>query len=397
VRLGRARARGGAVAAAALFALALTACGGGSRDGEPEQRSAEAVLGEKVFNDTSLSASGRQSCATCHVAAAGHAQDNASPAQFGGEALDRQGGRVTPTIRYLATSGPFRMDSGGTPSGGFFWDGRAASLADQAGRPFLNPVEMALPSKAELAARLQRAPYAGEFVRLYGANIFSRPDDLFLRTTEVLQRFQLEDPQFQPFSSKYDEVLRGNATLDAAEQRGLALFNDSRKGNCLSCHPSQRRPDGTLPLFTNFNYHVLGVPRNAALAANADPAYFDLGLCAREGGDLAARTDLCGAFKVPTLRNVALRKAFFHNGRFTALEEVLAFYAQRDTHPERFYPLRGDNAAHKFDDLPRHLHGNVVRGEAPYDRQVGGVPALSDADLADLAAFLRTLTDGWRP
>ncbi len=84
------------------------------------------------------------------------------------------------------------------------------------------------------------------------------------------------------------------------------------------------------------------MPRNPELTRNADPTYFDLGLCQRT--DLAGRTDLCGAFKVPTLRNVALRQAFFHNGRFKTLKDALTFYVQRDTNPEKCYPLDGSGA-----------------------------------------------------
>ena len=84
--------------------------------------------------------------------------------------------------------------------------------------------------------------------------------------------------------------------------RGLALFNDPAKGNCIGCHPSGKNADGSFPMFTDFTYDNLGVPRNPSLVRNDDPAYNDLGLCER--ADLSTRTDLCGAFKVPSLRNV---------------------------------------------------------------------------------------------
>jgi cytochrome c peroxidase len=128
---------------------------------------------------------------------------------------------------------------------------------------------------------------------------------------------------------------------------------------------------------------------------NADPAFFDLGLCARDSGDLLARSDLCGAFKVPSLRNVALRRAFFHNGRFKTLKDTLTFYVQRDTNPEKFYPLNTDGSVNKFDDLPAQYRVNVNTSEAPYNRKPGEAPALSDAEIDDLIAFLQTLTDGY--
>src|SRR6185295_2370856 len=198
----------------------------------------------------------------------------------------------------------------------------------------------------------------------------------------------------RPFSSKYDAFLRGTTPLTGQELRGLALFNRADKGNCAACHPSSRGADGSPPLFTDFSYDNLGVPRNSALAHNADPEFFDLGLCAREGGDLLARTDLCGAFKVPTLRNVALRRVFFHNGRFTSLKDTLTFYVQRDTHPEKFYPRQSDGTVRKFDDLPPAYHANVNTTEAPYNRRAGDAPALSDAEIDDVIVFLKTLTDG---
>ena len=382
--------------AALALALALAGCGG-SGSPDRDRLSPQAALGERIFNDASLSASGRQSCASCHVAATGDAQDNALAAQLGGADLSLQGSRTSPSIRYLAFGTAFRLDGGGTPSGGFFWDGRASSLAEQARRPFFNPVEMALASPADLAARLAKADYAQDFATLYGPDILSRPDDALQAVGLAVQQFELEDVRLRAFSSKFDSFLRGTTTLSAAEARGLAAFEDPLKGNCNSCHTSAKSRDGTHPLFTNFTYHALGVPRNAELVANADPAHADLGLCAREGGDLAARADLCGSFKVPSLRNVALRRALFHNGRFKTLGDAVDFYAQRDTRPDRFYPALPDGSVDRYDDLPPQFKANVSRGEAPYDRAPGGVPAMSPAEVADIVAFLATLTDGWTP
>jgi len=379
--------------AALALTLALGACGGGSSDGG--RLSPQAALGERIFNDASLSASGRQSCASCHVTAAGDAQDNALAAQVGGAELSLQGSRTAPSIRYLAFGTAFRMDGGGTPSGGFFWDGRASSLAEQARRPFFNAVEMALASPADLAARLAKADYAPDFASLYGADIFSRPDDALQAVGLAVQQFELEDVRLRTFTSKFDAFLEGKTTLSAAEARGLAVFEDPLKGNCSSCHTSTKSGGGTHPLFTNFTYQALGVPRNAELAANADPAHTDLGLCAREGGDLAARVDLCGFFKVPSLRNVALRRALFHNGRFKTLGDAVNFYAQRDSRPDLFYPALPDGSIDRYDDLPPQFKANVSRGEAPYDRVPGGVPAMSPTEVADIVAFLEALTDGW--
>jgi len=101
-------------------------------------------------------------------------------------------------------------------------------------------------------------------------------------------------------------------------------------------------------------------------------------------------------FKTPTLRNVALRQSFFHNGVFHTLEQVMQFYVQRDTHPEKWYPHNRDGSIRKFDDmLPQHQAN--VNMKAPFDRKPGDQPALSDAEFKDVIAFLKTLTDGYRP
>jgi cytochrome c peroxidase len=381
-----------------LLCALLAACGGGSGGSAPPRDaalSAQAALGEKIFNDPSLSASGRLACASCHDAAAGHAPANALAAQLGGPLGDRQGARKALSLRYLAGNQPFALAADGTPSGGFFWDGRAATLAEQAAAPLLNPDEMANADAAAVVAKLAQASYAGEFRRVYGEAVFDDVDGAFRRLTVALQRYQLEDAQFRAYTSRYDAFLRGEARLSEQEQRGLALFNAPGKGNCAACHPSAKGSDGALPLFTDFSYDNLGVPRNPELQRNADPAYHDLGLCQR--AELAARADLCGAFRVPSLRNVAQRQAFFHNGRFKTLKETLSFYVQRDTNPEKWYSLDANGLPHKFDDLPPALHANVNTGEAPYDRRPGDTPALSDAEIDDVIAFLQTLSDQPRP
>lgn len=395
----------------ALLALALalvaslTACGGGgssdsasgtqtaSVQAASTQLSQVALLGQKIFSDASLSASGRQSCASCHDPASAHAAPNDLAVQLGGPGLTTQGFRAVPSLRYLNSTPAFFFADDGTPTGGFNHDGRARTLAEQAQRPFLAPHEMANASKADVVSKVRQAAYAEELRAAFGAAIFDDADAAFDRIAFALQQFQKEDPAFHPFSSKYDRFLAGKAQLSDAEMRGLALFNNPAKGNCAACHPSAKSADGAFPLFTDFSYDSLGVPRNAAIAATADPTYFDMGLCGPDRTDLTARQDLCGAFKVPTLRNVATRKTFFHNGAFATLRDVLRFYVRRDTNPEEWYPLKADGTADKFNDLPVALRGNVNTSEAPYNRKPGMAPALSDAEIEDLLHFLGTLND----
>jgi len=354
----------------------------------------EAAVGKLAFHDPGLSASGKQSCASCHADTAGHAAPNALAVQPGGADLLEQGLRASQPLRYIATNTAFQFDADGKASGGFFWDGRAESLARQAEGPLLGAREMANANKASVVGKIAKAAWADDFKALYGKDILSDTDRAFDKLTQALQAFQRDDTVFNGFSSKYDSVLAGQVELTAQEARGLALFNDTTKGNCAACHPSEKSADGKPPLFTDFSYDNLGVPRNPEIIANRDPAYFDLGLCGRP--DLKTREDLCGAFRVPSLRNVTLRQVYFHNGRYRSLKDAVTFYVQRDTHPERWYPRRADGSVDKFDDLPARWHANVNRTEVPYDRQPGQAPGLDEREIDDLIAFLATLEDGWR-
>ena len=136
-----------------------------------------------------------------------------------------------------------------------------------------------------------------------------------------------------------------------------------------------------------------GVPRNPDIPANRDPRYFDLGVCGRPDHPLRdASARYCGMFKTPTLRNVATRRVFFHNGRMKSLRDVIRFYNTRDTKPEAWYPTV-DGVVQKFDDLPTEYRGNIDT-QAPLDgRPRGSQPAMSEQDMDDLEAFLGTLTD----
>lgn len=388
-----------------LLGALLSACGGGSGDSNANTSpgsvvsqaaalSPAAALGKKIFFDPSLSVSGLQSCATCHDPDHAHAGADGLAVPPGGPTMDTPGFRNAPTLNYLSFDTAFFFDSEGTPTGGFNLDGRAASFMAQARRPFVAPHEMANGTAAEVVDKLRSAAYVSEFMQVFGSDIFDSGDDAFDRAVFALQKYETEAPEFRPFDSKYDYFLAGKVQLSAQEMRGLALFNDPNKGNCAACHSNSRLDDGTPPLFTDFTYDNLGVPRNMDIPANADSDYYDLGLCGPDRTDLAGRTDLCGAFKVPTLRNVAVTAPYFHNGRFATLTEVVSFYVRRDTNPEEWYPNAG---ADKFNDLPPQYRSNVNTTEAPYNRKPGGVPALDSDEIDDLVAFLNTLTDGYQP
>jgi cytochrome c peroxidase len=212
----------------------------------------------------------------------------------------------------------------------------------------------------------------------------------------AVARYQVEEQSFHPYSSKYDYWLEGKARLSESELRGLQLFNDPDKANCAGCHTSAPTRDGLPPLFTDNQYEALGAPRNAALANNRDSGYFDLGVCGPQRTDVSEQTQYCGMFLTPTLRNTATRHAFFHNGVFSTLEQVMDFYNFRDTNPEKVFRRAADGTVQKYDDLPQKYHANVDVTDPPFDRHPGDKPAMTEQDEADIIAFLKTLTDGYK-
>jgi cytochrome c peroxidase len=401
------------VCAALTTVVLLAACGRQDAPPPPVAAAAPAArpapdhqalaeLGRQAFFDPSLSASGRQSCSSCHSPEHAYGPPNALAVQLGGPDMQHAGTRAAPSLRYLRrtpiwshaipVSDKERMSEPDLkPSGGFTWDGRYDKLADQAAFPLLNPNEMANADAAAVAARIAQAPYAARFRELFGNDALAHPDQALAALGKALERFQLDDPSFQPYSSRFDQYLNGKAQLTAQEQRGFALFIDPEKGNCASCHVSNMGGAGAHPVFTDYNFQVVGVPRNPEIPANADPAYYDLGLCGPVRTDKRAERAYCGMFKTPTLRNVAARGAFFHNGRFHDLTEALRFYVERNTAPGKWYPHPG--GPQRYDDLPPDLQDNVDTRIAPFNTPANGQPVWSEADIADVAAFLKTLTD----
>lgn len=387
-------------AACTLLVLTLAACGGGGGGGSgtgttPSTLSAAAQIGEKLFNEPLLSSTGSQSCSSCHDKNNHHAAPDTRSVPAGASP-GHEAGRQAPSLQYLKFNTAFFFDKDGTPTGGFTWDGRAASFAEQAAGPLLNPNEMANLSVEDVVSKLKRSSHAAGFRRVFGDDILDRPADAFARLQYALQQYQQEDPDFAPFSSKFDLWQAGKTQLNAAELRGWSLFNDPNKGNCAACHVSSG-VNGNPALFTDNTYDVLGVPRNMEIAANADPAYYDLGLCGPTRTDLASRGDLCGAFRVPSLRNVAKTAPYFHNGAIKNLTDAVRFYVRRDTNPEEWYPTDSNGLVQKFNDLPLAYQRNVNTTEAPYNRSRGETPALNETEIADLVSFLGTLTDGYTP
>jgi cytochrome c peroxidase len=390
-----------------LAVLCAAVAAGGAGEGAAPQSAAAlspaAALGRKLFFDPSLSASGQLSCASCHSPAHAYGPPDGRAVRLGGVALDQEGMRAAPSLRYVLGRTPAwtedataseaeRAREPEMPAGGYGWDGRFDTLREQAAFPLLAANEMANAGPEAVAAKLRAAVYADEFRRVFGAKSLDDPAMAFAQARFAIERFELEDASFHPWSSRYDQYLDGRLELTAQERRGLALFDDPARGNCSACHLDDRGADGSHPLFTDYEMQALGVPRNAELRANADPHYFDMGLCGPLRQDQSAKREYCGLFKTPTLRNVATRRVFFHNGRFHTLREALRFYARRDTDPQLWYPLL-DGKPRKFDDLPAALHANVDTRNEPLTRAVGDEPSWTDAEIDDVIAFLRTLTD----
>ncbi|TMV93545.1 c-type cytochrome [Thioclava sp. BHET1] len=403
--------------------------------------SAVAQIGREMFTDTTLSGNGQMSCATCHDPANHYGPDGRAPVAMGGPDLSRSGLRAVPMLTYDAltpaftvgpldpsleaneaspqavaahtgpsaqtTAAPPQAPTGPAPQkiagqttlaapvprGGQFWDGRADTLADQARGPLLTRFEMA--NTVPHLAQTLRTRYGARLAALFGPSILDDDQMLISEATFALARYQVEDPSFHPFSSKYDAYLAGKTTLSPAEARGLALFNDPQKGNCAACHLDTPATDGAAPLFTDFEFEALGVPRNPALPQTRDPNWFDLGLCGPLRTDAMAHDPAyCGMFKTPSLRNVAARQSFFHNGVYHSLKDVVDFYAKRDSTPEAIYPMK-NGKLQVFNDLPARYRGNIDYADAPFDRSPAQGPALSDAEEDDIVAFLKTLTDGY--
>jgi cytochrome c peroxidase len=242
------------------------------------------------------------------------------------------------------------------------------------------------PDGHAVAMKISNASYANDFRRALGAP-YDDADATLAAMGRAVEAF-LTSAEMAPFTSKFDEVARGHAQLTPLEQTGMRLFKDPRKGACAGCHQFSDAPgDPARSLFTDYGYDAVGAPRNRRAPARAKP---DLGLCERTDAATPTREQgYCINFRTPSLRNVAVRDTFMHNGAFTNLRDVVAFYATRDTSPRRWYP-----SGAKFDDVPRRYRGQVNQNAAPYgDRKPGDTPALDDQEIDAIVAFLQTLTD----
>lgn len=369
-------------------------------------------LGRSLFFDTRLSEPPGQSCASCHAPAAGwtgpDARVNAHGAVYEGAVPGRFGNRKPPSAAYATHSPVLHFIAGeGSFQGGRFSDGRATGeklgnpAADQAQGPLLNPVEQNNPQAASVVARVCAAPYGSLFRDVYGQDICdgTHVDRAYDDIARAIVAYE-GSREVNAFSSKYDAYLAGRAGLTDVEKQGLRLFEG--KAKCSGCHPSQPGPHGEPPLFTDYTYDNLGLPRNPENPwygqTRFNPrgaAWVDHGLGAflvtRPEWRQYARATL-GQHLVPTLRNVDKRpqpdfvKAYGHNGYFKSLESVVHFYNTRDVLPV----CLPENPGLSSDDCwpPPEVGSNVNTEEL-------GALGLSEQEEDAIVAFLGTLSDGF--
>lgn len=345
----------------AAFLLAV----GAAADVGTDRRSAEsqaqlARIGRSIFLDTRLSNPPGQACVSCHSPESAFADPRpVSPGAVPG----RTGHRNAPSLMYAALIPNFAQEDLLQPDGeqiwvwqgGLFQDGRARTLDEQIGKPFLNPDEMNVGSLHELAAKLRTTDYAGSLRAGMSDPDWADDDKLTRKAFRSLVEF-LKEPMFRPFDSRLDDHLAGKAdALTEQERRGLAIFTS--KAKCADCHLLTATV-WTKPLLSDFGYDNLGAPSRGAK---------DDGL----GGHTGVMEEL-GQFRAPSLRNVALTAPYLHNGSIATLREVVEFYNRRDLEPDRW--------------------GATDHPETVNHEDLGNL-GLSDSEIDDLVAFMGSFTD----
>ncbi len=332
-------------------------------------------LGRRIFFDTSLSNPGGQACASCHAPANGFTD----PSHFAvspGVVTGLFGNRNAPTIAYAKyTPAMFFDNEDSSWVGGLFLDGRVNSLSEQAGKPFLNPLEMGNTSVEMLVNKFKASTNYGYYMAMFG--VISDPKTAFDNITRALAAYENVD-SLSPFTSKFDYYLKGQAQLTDLEFRGMQIFKDTAKGKCANCHNIEPDDETGQILFTDFTYINDGVPANPSNPFYTMPSqynpdgrlYVDKGL-----GGFLKNPAYYGMFRTSTLRNIALTAPYFHNGVFNTLEEVVHFYNVRD--------VPGSGIA-RAEYLP-----------TVDSIETGNLRLTADEETA-LVAFLKTLTDGYR-
>lgn len=363
---------------AGIFFICFAGCiQTNKNDANPETLlSPKEELGKLLFFDESLSEPSGQSCATCHDPRVAFADPNIELPVSKGVIPGLYGNRNDMTISYSAYIPTLHYNKEEEVwIGGFFWDGRVNTLAEQSMGPILNPLEMANPDTLSIFNKLKTLPYVDQFIEVYGSNAIKNKGIAFKNMADAIQAYEMTT-EVSPFSSKYDQWMLGKVNLTEQEIRGMSIFMSEEKGNCAACHPNVEGEDKSPPLFTDFTYDNLGTPRNPEnpyymMSKDHNPdgfEYIDLGL-----GITVNDPNQNGKFRVPTLRNVAITAPYMHNGVFKTLFNVIAFYNTRDISK---WPEAEVKENVNFEEL-----GNLK---------------LTNQEIEDLVAFLQTLTDGWQ-
>ena len=247
------------------------------------------ALGRRLYYDPVLSADKTISCASCHSPETGFTDRNSVSNGVGG----KKGTRHSPTVINSAYNNLQ------------FWDGRAPSLEEQAKGPIANPVEMGMTHEL-VVSHLQADPkYVARFKEAWGTDHITI--DLVAKSIASFERTVVSgDSPFDRFYYGHDKK-----ALSESAQRGLKLFTDPKKGNCEVCHSIGK----DYALFTDNKFHNLGIGADTRGQLN------DLG----RFNQTKAEADK-GAFKTPTLRNIAQRAPYMHDGTFPTLKDALAHY-----------------------------------------------------------------------
>jgi len=371
--------------------LGFNACNSNQVDIESQKLKdeREIALGQKLFFDTILSKNKTQSCSTCHNpenAFIDNRDNGVNGAGSLGDDGKSIGDRNAPTAAYAMFSPKFHFDSKKNEFiGGQFYDGREHTLKGQAGGPPTNPVEMGIPSKEFMAARLEKdITYNKEFKSIYGKNIFDDSDKVYSMMAQAIAAFETTK-EFAPFDSKYDKFLKGEYDLTPLEDLGRTLFFSNNNNNCASCHVLKTE-DAQNETFTNYQYHNIGVPQNKELMDKnvVDPKMFiDHGLMQNPMvKKLANAKEYDGKIKVPTLRNIAITGPYMHNGVFKDLATVVKFYDKYINKEQTINPETGKPWADPEVKIGKEDMKLLKKGKALTDRKVKA-----------LVAFMKTLTD----
>lgn len=341
------------------------------------------ALGEVLFFDKSISFNKTQSCSTCHspdTAFVDQRKNSANQMVSEGDNPHLHGNRNANTALYAMFSPDFHFDEKIQDYvGGQFWDGRAKDLAEQAGGPPVNPVEMGMPDKKSIVERLKaNSIYYKAITDIYGESIWADTDKIYAIMEKAIAEFEKHE-LFAQFSSKYDRTLKGEAELTALEAEGKALFFDKTRTNCSNCHQSSEA-NSAKETFTNYRYYNIGVPSNQALIKLNKLAadYVDNGLLDNPmvKGDEKQK----GKFKVPTLRNIGVTAPYMHNGVFRDLKTVLLFKDSFNNPNRKINPETGK--AWDKAEYAQTINPDVLKAKP-----------LTDEEINALEAFLKTLTD----